>query len=340
MDTIFGFCGRRDDAWLAAMGATLAHRGAQQRSVSTARATLAYRGVDGMSGQESAGVIEDAGLLLAVSGAVFDQTRLTLKDLLARYRREGVGLAGNLRGAFLIAIADADIVHVIRDPGGERTAYFGLNAGSLVFAGEPKGVLGTPGFSKTLRPGALAQYLTFSFVPGRKTMLNELSEIPAGHTLSWCAGDTEPHLERYFCFEKSADVTLGPLGRGASSEVDWPGEFRTRLQRVVTERLDGASSGVGVFLSGGLDSSVVTAELARQLGSGVPSFSIHFGSEYAHELDFAREVAERWQTDHHEVLIRPKDFLPRLRRMIWHLDDPIGDPITMPNFELASHARQ
>jgi asparagine synthase (glutamine-hydrolysing) len=94
---------------------------------------------------------------------------------------------------------------------------------------------------------------------------------------------------------------------------------------------------VGVFLSGGLDSSLVTAEVARRHDGPVKTYAIHFGADYPHELDFAREVAERCGTEHEEVLIRPESFLPRLRRIVWHLDEPIGDPITVPNFELASH---
>ena len=94
-----------------------------------------------------------------------------------------------------------------------------------------------------------------------------------------------------------------------------------------------------MFLSGGLDSSVVTAELVKHVPK-LKTFALHFGSEYKNELVYAAAVAQRRSTDHHEVLIRPSDFLPRLRQMVWHLDDPIGDPITMPNFELASRVSQ
>jgi len=134
-------------------------------------------------------------------------------------------------------------------------------------------------------------------------------------------------LKRYFVFEDASRPDSLP-------DEYWIERFRTEFGTAVEERLP-EDEPVGLFLSGGLDSSVVAAETARRHRHPVKSYAIHFGKHFAHELDFARSVARRCGTDHEEVLVQPKDFLPRLRKIIWHLDDPIGDPITVPNYELS-----
>jgi len=95
---------------------------------------------------------------------------------------------------------------------------------------------------------------------------------------------------------------------------------------------------VGVFLSGGLDSSIIAARVAQLHTGPVHTFSINFGKRYPNENAYARMVAERYGTIHHEVTIQPRDFAHRLPQIISALDEPSGDPITAPNFELARYA--
>ena len=117
---------------------------------------------------------------------------------------------------------------------------------------------------------------------------------------------------------------------------DAPRRFRKLLEQEVSLRLSETDHPV-VFLSGGLDSSVVTAEVARQSRQPVRTFAIHFGRQYSNELQFARQVALEFGTEHEEVEISPKQAVARMREMVWRLDDPIGDPVTAPIFELAAH---
>ncbi|MBT3224255.1 MAG: asparagine synthase, partial [Proteobacteria bacterium] len=189
----------------------------------------------------------------------------------------------------------------------------------------PKGLLAVPGFPRRLRLPSLVQYLTFSYVPGRHTMLCDVEELLAGHALI-VRGDEPPRLLNHFRFEEDEESEV--------SDVDWPARFRDVHARAVRDRLP-AGEPLAAFLSGGIDSSIVVAELAAQGVGPLHTFTIHFGDQYPNELDFAREVAERCNTVHHEVLVEPRDFLDRLRQAIWYLDDAIGDPITIPNFELA-----
>lgn len=280
-----------------------------------------------------AGLHEDNDHAIALAGYVThsDFPRKTfLPGLLKSYRQSGFACLDKVRGAFVLAIRDADGIHIARDGAGVRTVYHGTFAGRFFFAVEPRGILAIPGFPRCLRPGAVAQYLTFSFIPGAQTMLADVFELPAGHVVS-ANGSQAPQSQRYFYFEDDAPVPR--------SEAEWQEQFESEFQRAVRERIPDDEP-IGLFLSGGIDSSVVAAELAKQSDRPIKTYAIHFGPNYAHELDFARAVAERCGTDHEEVLIQPRHFLPRLQQMIWHLGEPIGDPITMPNFELSAHAAQ
>lgn len=331
MGALFGFTGPPDRRAVRSIDAALRHR-ARGRLAEDEHpvATLAVRARSapggGLPGGE--GLRRDGDLALALAGHLFEPKPHpeVLGELLERYRAQGLDFVHGLRGAFVLALRDGDVLHLVRDPAGERTLYYGRHEGRLYFAAEPRGVFSAPGFPRRLRPGAVAQYLTFSFVPDRHTILEDVWELPAGHTLTWPEADG-PAPRRYFFFEspeREEDVAAGT----------WTDRFGAAFKDAVAERLPRGEP-VGLYLSGGIDSSVVAAEAAALHDAPVKSYAIHFGEQYTHELDFARAVAERCGTDHQEVLVRPRDFLPSLRRMIWHLGEPIGDPITMPNYELS-----
>ncbi|MCP4214137.1 MAG: hypothetical protein GY765_05750 [bacterium] len=334
MGAIFGFSGGRNGELLQSMGQTLTHRGGKGYFCHEGkRASLGYlAGFDETELLETgAGLYAEGEQAIAVAGYVLSPKpgQNFLAGLLEDYRKQGLAFVNGLRGAFIIAVLDGKTIHLARDGAGVRTAYYGDFEKRFFFAVEPKGILAVPGFPRRLKPSSLAQYLSYSYTPGSATMLEDVHEVLPGHTVSR-DGESAPVSKRFFIFEKQArDETR--------SEEDWVQEFRGTFQKAVAERLPSGGP-VGIFLSGGLDSSVVTAEVARQYGGPVKTYSVHFGKEYTHELDFARMVADRSGTEHHEVLVRPADFLPRLRNIIRHLDDPIGDPITVPNFELFSRA--
>ncbi|WP_163830666.1 asparagine synthetase B family protein [Spartinivicinus ruber] len=255
------------------------------------------------------------------------------QDMIASYFRNGVNEICNLEGAFIIILYDkqSDTGYLIRDGAGQKTIYFSQLNHSLFFSVEPKAIHQLPIFSPQINSAALAQYLSFSFVPGCNTMLEGLYELPAGHYLTW--SNNQYSLKRYFIFEQEvAKQNLQYQDVDNSSR-----QFKKLLASAVLDRLP-VNRELGVFLSGGLDSSVVTAELASLYPKKIDTFSIHFGKKYPNELEYAKKVADKHGTHHHEVYIKPKHFLRRLRNIIWLLDDPIGDPITVPNFELAKYA--
>lgn len=313
---LFGHTGVAEDTWLSAMSRSLAHRGQ----------TLT---ANSLGGHNVETVDDDAD---AVTVAWSGQFRTGVPSLLAAYRADGIDFVKRLQGQYVIAIRDGESLYLVRDGAGARTAYFGKVGSQWCVAAEPKGIWSLPGFSKCIRHAAIAQYLTYSFIPGTGTMLEDLWEVPPGHYVH-LQQHHEPELVRHFKYALDDDTEWDlPM-------AEWPQRFRKQLQHDVADRLTSIDQ-PAVFLSGGLDSSIITAEVAQQSHRKVKTFAIHFGREYPNELEFARSVAERCGTDHEEVEISPQQAVAHMRQMVWHLDDPIGDPITAPNFELAAFAAQ
>lgn len=307
--TLFGWTGSPDPAELLNPAQLLAHRGP-----SVLGRTLGGANVD-----------SDDAIELAWSGTIRGQL-----PSVETYRREGTRFAEELDGEFVLAIRDGQTLHLVRDAAGGRTAYYGRIGDHWLAANEPKAIWSNKQFHKRLRPAAVAQYFSFSFIPGAGTMLDDLYEVPAGHRVELQSG-CEPKVVRYF---DPLDVE--------SCDPDpsvWGQRFRSLLEQEVAARLE-HNTPPTIFLSGGLDSSIVTAEVARQSSEPVRTFAIHFGRKYSNELDFARMVADGCGTRHEEVEIKPKAAVSEFQRMVWHLDEPVGDPVTMPNFSLAAHAAE
>ena len=332
MGAIFGFTGRPDEQLLNSMRDSLSHRGDHFSSHQTDQATIACLARHPSSNEIcGSGLLSNESQAIALAGLVLSDGRSepSLSRVLRRISKHGKPSA-DLSGDYVLASLDFDSLRLVRDGAGARTVYFGRHQERFFFASEPKALWQLPGFPREILESSLAKYLAFSFVPEQATMLRGISELPAGHVLTIHNG--ESRLERFFTFEDSGDEPT-------MTDDDWVDRFRATLADSIAKRLP-RSGPATVFLSGGLDSSVVTAELVRQATTPVQSYALHFGEKYPNELSYAAAVARRCGTDHTEVLIEPRDFLPRLRRMIWHLDDPIGDPITMPNFELASRVAE
>ena len=321
---LFATTGETDVSLMRRLAASLSHRGSVTVDGSVAAAHVVR------DGHERGGHQRGDNVVVAWSGVIRDG------DVsVAAYRRDGIAFAERLDGEFVLLVRDGDTLHVVRDAAGGRTVYFGqLHASAVpqreparwVVSCEPKGIWSLDEFPTQLRDAAVAEYLTFSFLPSQRTMLEGLSELPAGCRVELQSGRPAKVI-RYF------DPLLTPADD--DDPARWPKRFRQLLEEEVACRLR-RDVAPAVFLSGGLDSSIVTAEVARQSSRPVRTFAIHFGRRYPNELSFARLVAERFGTDHHEILIRPRAAVKRLRQMVWHLDEPVGDPVTAPNFELAA----
>jgi len=323
MGAIFGFTGPPDAELVSLMASWLANRGnsVPPQVHSSEQATLVYLEPRSRPSTEVRGILQRNGEAMAVAGQLY-----------APANPEGLwqaldsGDLAQLRGSFVLARSSGEGLTLIRDGAGRRTIYWGRCGDRFVFAIEPKAIHRLPQFSPRMRPAALAQFLTFSFVPGEGTMLEDLYELPAGHSVKLEPGQP-PKLERWFQPERVDP----PEGR---TDEDWVKGFRDRVGDVV-EEMRPQGQDAAIFLSGGIDSSVITAEVAARHDRPVHTYAIHFGEDYPNELEFAQAVAARCGTCHEEVLITPRDFTQRLPEIIWNLDEPIGDPVSMPNFELS-----
>lgn len=341
MGAVYGFMGGRSSDAFAAMRESLSHRGrgGHREAIENAHASM------GVLGRHERSLAFIPHAALAVVGELFDDhSGYRAWTLLERYRQEGIEALENLRGAYSIVVVDLPTeesparVTLLRDGSGARPLYYGTYDDRVIFGVEPKALLAYKGFPRRLRMDAVAQYLSYSFQPGSGTMLEDIRSVGLGE---WVRIEAVPHSppvvesHRFFRFEDESEGS----DSGSDDDAVWVERTRDTVEKAVADRLPKAADPAAIFLSGGLDSSLVTAEVQRQRrGQGAApaqTFAIHFGERYPNELAFAREVAAHTGTQHRDVEISPKRFLPRLRDIIRQLDDPIGDPITIPNFELA-----
>ncbi len=330
MGAIFGALGSETPKSMGPvrhMAETLAHRGTNPQNLEFPGGAIGYLEAPQSPPAPVRGLCDwpQENAAVAVAGQVNAPDHRAILEAFRERRLD------HLRGSFVIAIRQDERVHLIRDGAGRRTIYHGHHAGQIYFAVEPKAIHTLPDFPRILRPAAVAQYLTFSFIPGPATMLENIHEVPAGHVVTLQAG-CEPKLERWFVPEN-----VEPENRGDEA---WVEIFREHFGNAIDElRVPGQPA--AVFLSGGIDSSIVTAELAARHDAPVKTFAIHFGERYPNELEFARSVSEHCATEHEEVRVEPRDFLPHLAEIVRALDEPIGDPVAMPNYLLAAYvARQ
>jgi asparagine synthase (glutamine-hydrolysing) len=246
----------------------------------------------------------------------------------------GVVTAGRLAdvlGAFALAWSDADgALHLARDSVGERTLFYAMTPGGLVFASSIGAILATGRVPRRLNLRAVAAYLCYAYLPGRETLVEGVYELLPGERLSF--GVAGLRRERFW--ELPAPVP------DSSLEDEQAQRLRHALEAAVRRQLPPPDEPVGAFLSGGLDSSLVVA-LARTLHpSPVLTYSVSFGAGYANELPFSSMVADHCGTDHRIVELSPAVVLHHLDDSVALLSDPIGDPLTVPNALLFREAAQ
>ncbi len=249
-------------------------------------------------------------------------------DILSLIRKDLIAGLQSLRGPGILLFRLGNRLILSRDAAGGRSVNYTWHRSHFSCASTTKALTTLPGQDPHLRPGALAQYLAFSFIPGPETMLTGIFALPAGSYLEIDLTSPAPTAPVRWFHPENAEGTL--------PENESVPAFSQTLTAAVERLLPEAGSNPALFLSGGLDSSCIAAELARHHTSTLQTYSLFFGEQYPHELEFARQVVKHCGIrNHHEVLIEPRSFLPRLDSMVSALDEPIGDPVTLPNFELA-----
>lgn len=255
-------------------------------------------------------------------------TDVDLQLIAHLWEHHGTETLKQLVGLFGLAVWDRDrqVLWLGRDRSGARTLYYTTSSATRWIAPQLRSL--NPYHSQELDPVALRDYLCCAFVPGARTLWRQVRELRPGTLLRWPDGTVDSYWQ------------LQEQIIQADASLQWHGDrLRGLLDQVVQEALP-ADEPVGVFLSGGLDSSCITALAAKFHSAPVHTFSIHFGAECPNELEFSSLVAEHCHTQHHLLEISWRDMWERLPETMAYLDDPIGDPLTVPNFLLGQLARR
>ena len=273
------------------------------------------------------GVAKTPTSILAMEGMPSHPTFGSTEQLLQAVESQGISVLFDLEGPFVALLHTDDQTYLFRDRAGRRTVYHLEVQGAWHFATRTCALYNLPEYSPAVMPSSIARYLSFSFVPGEDTLLEGIKELlPGSH---FKVGDSE--AQRYHFAEK-----LPPLA--CQSDQEWIDLFNLRLEQSIQRCSSDWMKKYAVFLSGGIDSSLITAALAElHGGDAVHTYSLHFGPKYSNELSFVNEVVQQCGVHNEVVEVNPKKFLPDLHEIVAHLNDPIGDPVTMPNHQLAKH---
>jgi len=252
--------------------------------------------------------------------------------ILQAYRKWGVECLSRLNGMFAFAIYDSPRrkLFIARDRAGEKPLYYSLAGGALRFASELKGLLVDRALSRRIDSQALDCYLSMGFVPGELCMLQGFKKLPPGHALSFTLSDSRLAVWRYWALPEPRPFD--------GNEQELLGELETVLEDSVRRQLI-ADVPVGVLLSGGVDSSLVTA-MAVRAKSKVKTFTVRFpGHRLYDETEHARFIAKHFGTEHVELEAEQSsvDVLPVLARQF---DEPIVDSSIIPTFLVSRLVRQ
>lgn len=254
--------------------------------------------------------------------------------LAALYREHGARMGRHIPGIFALAIYEpyTNRLVLLRDPCGARTMYYTFAPnGSCWFATRLSTLSRLPAVRRELSLPALRDYLTCSFVPGERTMWRNIYELRPGSALML----PERQKQTYW--------TPSESGGGAADDTleVYADRLKPVLADAVRRRLPDSTSPVGASLSGGVDSSLVVALAAKEHGTErVHTYSIHFGAGYANELAFSNLVASHCGTRHTILELPIRLIQAHLEETHALLDDPIGDPLTVPNLLMSRHAAQ
>ena len=249
------------------------------------------------------------------------------------YEEYGVDLVDHLNGMFAFCVWDERTRTLLlgRDRTGEKPLYYWWNDGQLVFGSELRAILIHPDAPRAVDPVALRRYLLHDYFPAPLSPIAGIRKLPAGHVLTVrdgrlavrCYWDLADH------FDQPGIASMSPAA--IAEEVD------RRMAKAV-ERRRRADVPVGVFLSGGIDSSAVLAHLADQVGPGVPAFSLGHTDLNFDESRFARETARFFKADFNELVLTEEDLEDGLRRVAVGFDEPLGDASIIPTHLLSLFA--
>ncbi len=254
---------------------------------------------------------------------------------LACYEQFGESFVDHLDGMFAVAIIDLKRrkLFLARDRLGKKPLYYGTLGGQFYFASEIKAIIAVVEQKPALNLAAIDHYLSFRYVPWPETIWTGIQKLPPAHVLSLDIGDLTATVRRYWSVNFASDVH--------NESRDYAGEFVDQFHSAVEKRLLASDVPVGIFLSGGLDSSAVCAA-AYDLGyRNIRTFSVgHTAKGKFDETKIAEEVAAHLGFHHRSLIVEQSATFEHLDEIVWHTDEPLADLSTIPLLLLSRLARQ
>jgi asparagine synthase (glutamine-hydrolysing) len=331
----------------------LTHRGPDGAGLHTdAHAALAHRrlSIVDLAGGHQPLANEDGTIWVTFNGEIYNhadvrrdlevaghryRTRSDTETIVHAYEQWGDDCMLRFRGMFAFAIWDAPRrrLLLVRDRLGVKPVYWARAGSRLLFASEIKAILESGLIAARPNESAVPEVLATRYTAGTATLFQGIHKLLPGHRLVYADGDVR--IEKYW------DVPMD----GPDPELESLGDeavvmrFRDLLQESVRLRLM-ADVPLGMFLSGGIDSSAVAALMAREVDRPIETFSVAFADRRYSELEYAREVAQAVGANGHEIVIDDGDFFGALPRMIWHEDEPIAHPSSVPLHFVSALAAQ
>jgi asparagine synthase (glutamine-hydrolysing) len=249
------------------------------------------------------------------------------------YEEFGDRCVEHLRGMFAFAVWDnvERELFIARDRMGEKPLYYCRHQNSFLFASEIKALLQHPSLTPSVNHSGLAAYLSLKYVPAPMTMFAGMESLPPAHWMKIRHGQVA--IKRYWdvSYEKQSDN---------KSDDQCAEELDSLLRESIAMRLR-SDVPFGAFLSGGIDSSVIVAIMSQLMSEPVKTFSVGFdGSGQSDELPFAKMVADRFDCEHHTLMVTPQHFIDYAEKVLWHLDQPIADQATVATYMVAKLARE
>jgi asparagine synthase (glutamine-hydrolysing) len=338
---------------LERMRDVITHRGPDEAGVFVDRNVgLGHRRlsiVDVASGQQPM-TVENGRLFITYNGEIYNHadfrsdleakghqytTHCDTEAILHLYEEHGKRVVDHLRGMFAFAIWDKEKreLFIARDRLGVKPLYYvHSDDGSLYFASEIKSLIEAKAVKPEINFTALPEYLANRATTGEETLFHGIRKLLPGHTLVWHDGAIE--IEEYW------DVHFRNNEIEATrQDKDIVEEWRELFRESVRLRLM-ADVPLGMFLSGGIDSSAIAAMMSEMVREPIKTFSVGFSEKEANELEFARLVATKFKTDHHEIVISPQEFFEVLPRLVWHEDEPLAFDSSVPLFFVSKLAQQ
>ena len=268
---------------------------------------------------------------LAAGGARF-QTNSDTEVILEGYRRWGADCLARFGGMFAFALWDAERRRLFcaRDRFGKKPFFYTVQHGCLYFASELTALTRVPELPLTLDPQAVMRYLAYEYVPTPQTVYGEVRSLPPSHLL--LSGQGDVRLERYW------DMPV-PDEADPRDEGELCRELNHLLSRAVRRRMV-SDVPLGVFLSGGIDSSIVAGLMARQSATPIKTFSIGFTEASYDESRYARIAAQAFGTDHHERILSAEECADELPGIVSRMDVPMADASVAPTWLLSGVTRE